>query len=81
MFIALKKPDLSKDCRKELKALEASLIDKGTELGLNMKDIKPSGRKTVSVCFNGIGMNVPVDIQLDVGYRPLTMTNSKCHKS
>lgn len=75
--VALKTPNLSNGFKKELKELESSLLKKGNELGLNMKDMKPSNRTIVSVCFNGIGMSVPVDPQLDVGYRPLTMTNSK----
>ena len=68
---------LSQSAVKELQTLDGALTRKATELGLNIKDIKPTNRKIVTKCFNAIGMCVPVDKKLEIGYRPLTMTNSK----
>lgn len=63
--------------KKDLQSLEESLVKKAEEFDLNLKDKKPPQRKVVAKCFNQIGISVPVDTALDIGYRPLPMTNSK----
>lgn len=54
-------------------------MGRASELGLNVKDVKPGSktREVVAKTFNQIGISVPVDSALDVGYRPLPMSNGK----
>ena len=62
--------------KRRLQELDDALTKKANELNINLKDMKPAKRKIVAKCFHQIGISVPVDETLDVGYRPLTMNNS-----
>ncbi len=67
-----------KSCvNKALRDLDDNLTKKAETLGIQLKNDKGLKRNVVSKCFNQIGISVPIDEENDIGYRPLTMTNSK----
>ena len=68
---------LAKKNKEACAELDSNIADKASELGLNIKDVKPNSkkRKVVAKTFHQVGISVPVDPITDVGYRPLPMSN------
>lgn len=73
----MRQKSLPQEDKHKLEQLEKKLLATAETLKLNMKDVRPSKRKVVAKCFNLVGISVPCDKKTDVGYRPLTVTNSK----
>ena len=61
---------------KPIEDLDAKLRKKAQSFGIDLKNKKDYKRNVIAKCFNQIGISVPVDEVHDIGYRPLTMTNS-----
>lgn len=58
-------------------SLDKQVSSHANQLGLDLTRKKPQGRRPVTACLHTVGICVPVDKILDVGYRPLPMSNSK----
>ena len=73
----LQSKSLSAKDKGALNSLSKKLTSHAAKLGLDMSQKKPRGRKPVASCLHSAGICVPVNTQLDIGYRPLPMTNSR----
>ena len=74
----LQSKSLSAQEKGALNALNKQLSSHAAQFGLDMTQKKPRGRKPVASCLHTVGICVPVNKELDIGYRPLPMTNSGC---
>ncbi len=75
---------LSREQRKQLEEFQSKLVARAEELGLplaaskSLPAVKRRSREVVAKTFHKFGIVVPYDKEMELGYRPLPMTDSEC---